>query len=198
MAAPNLLAADFLGAIQKLLPRGRVWPRDQNSVQAQALAGLAPSYARNTARANYLLVDAFPGTTYELLPEWELSLGLPDPCAGDQPTIRARRNQVVARLANGGGQSVPYFIGAALNLGYSVTVTQYAPARIGQSRVGEPLCGTDWAFAWQINSPLNTVLRSRVGSSTVGEPLASWSNSVLECELNALKPAHTTLIFSYT
>jgi uncharacterized protein YmfQ (DUF2313 family) len=56
-------------------------------VQSQVLYGLAKSYERETARANNLLVDSFPLTTYELLPEWESSLGLPDPCAGVAPIL---------------------------------------------------------------------------------------------------------------
>ncbi|MFM0002748.1 DUF2313 domain-containing protein [Paraburkholderia dipogonis] len=198
MKAPDYTAADYVSAMQALLPRGRVWPRDGDAVQTRVLSGLAPTYARQTARANYLLIDAFPSTTYELLPEWESTLGLPDPCAGVSPTITQRRNQVVARFTNIGGASIPYFIGFAANLGYTISITQFAPARAGQSRVGQPLCGPDWAFAYQINAPVNTIVRSRVGASTVGEPLAAWGNAVLECEIRAVMPAHTIPIFSYS
>jgi uncharacterized protein YmfQ (DUF2313 family) len=159
---------------------------------------LAPCYERQTARANYLLIDSFPSTTYELLPEWESTLGLPDPCAGVAPTVQQRRTQVVARLTNVGGASIPYIVGFAASLGYAISITQFAPARVGQSRVGQPLCGVAWAFAWQINASLNTIVRSRVGAAAVGEPLAAWGNAVLECELRAVMPAHTIPIFSYS
>lgn len=198
MSAPQYQAADYLAALQSLLPRGKVWPRDPDAAQTKSLAGLSPIYVRQNARANQLLVDAFPSSTIELLPEWEATLGLPDPCAGLSPTIYARRAQVVARIKALGGQSVLYFIALALALGYTVTITQFAPARVGQSRVGQPLCGPAWAHAYRINAPLNTVVRSRVGTSKVGEPLAYWSNAVLECELRQFMPAHTLIIFSYT
>lgn len=197
MAAPILLAANFLSAIQSLLPRGLVWPRDQDAVQTQALAGLAPSYERNTARANYLLIDAFPATTYELLPEWEATLGLPDPCAGVSPTVQTRRAQVVARFANSGGQSAAYFIQFAANLGYEATIESFAPARAGQARCGDPCYGQDWAFAWSVDLPLSTVTYARAGQATAGEPLASWGNGVIQCELESIKPAHTILLFKY-
>jgi uncharacterized protein YmfQ (DUF2313 family) len=197
MLAPNLRAADFLVAMQALLPRGRVWPRDPDSVQAKVLSGLAPSYERQTARANYLLVDSFPATTYELLPEWEATLGLPDPCAGVAPTVPARRAQVVARLTNLGGASIPYLIGFAASLGYAVTITQYTQARAGMLRAGQPCCGYDWNFAWKITAPLNTVVRAVAGSMAAGDPLASWGNKVLECEFRAVMPAHTIPIFAY-
>ncbi|UEC03979.1 YmfQ family protein [Burkholderia vietnamiensis] len=197
MAAPLLLAANFLKAIQALLPRGPVWPREQDAVQTRVLAGLAPSYERNTARANYLLVDAFPGTTYELLPEWEETLGLPDPCAGEQPTIAARQAQVVARFAGVGGQSPQYFIDYAARLGFKITITQYTPFRMGQQAMGDPLGSQDWAFAWAINSPYASPISFLMGQSAMGDALETWNNTVLECELNAIKPAHTVLRFIY-
>ncbi|HDR9227796.1 TPA: DUF2313 domain-containing protein [Burkholderia vietnamiensis] len=197
MGTPKLLAANFLSAIQALMPRGQVWPRDQDATQTKALMGLAPTYERNTARANYLLVDAFPGATYELLPEWEETLGLPDPCAGASPTIAQRRNQVVARLSNSGGQSISYFVGFARSLGYSITIQNDAPARAGLSRCGDPCNSESWAHAWSVVVPTNTITRARAGQSAAGEPLSTWGNRVLECELNALSPAHTVLKFSY-
>lgn len=180
------------------LPRGRVWPaRDNlNCVQAQTLAPLMDTYSRLAARDAHLLVDAFPQTAYELLPEWEYTLGLPDPCAGTSPTLQQRQQQVVARLTARGGQSIDYFINFAASLGYPITITQFAPFRVGQT-VGQSLNGEAWAFAWQINAPTFTVEQFRVGRDTVGEPLANWGNTVLQCEMNRLKPAQTTLLFSY-
>jgi uncharacterized protein YmfQ (DUF2313 family) len=197
MAAPNYQASDFLKAIQALMPRGLAWPRDPTSVMGQAMSGLSPTWARHTARNNNLLIDAFPATADELLPEWEAALGLPDPCAGVAPTLQARQAQVVARFASSGGQSIPYFINYAKNLGYTVTVTEFTPFRVGQQRMGAQLGLQDWAFTWQINSALNTVTYFRTGLSSAGEPLAAWGNAVLQCELSAIKPAHTYLNFAY-
>ncbi|KWN77054.1 YmfQ family protein [Burkholderia stagnalis] len=197
MPAPNLTSADYLRAFQALMPRGRVWPTDSDAEQTQVLAGLTKIYARNTERANQLLVDAFPGTTYELLPEWEATLGLPDPCAGPTPTIQQRRNQVIARLSNSGGQSIAYFINFAAQLGYTVTIKQYTQARAGMLRAGDPCCGYDWNFAWKITAPLNTIVRAVAGAMAAGDPLAAWGNNVLECEFRAVMPAHTIPIFAY-
>ena len=198
MLAPNLTSADFLRAFQALMPRGRVWPRDQDAVQTKVFSGLTQVYGRQTARSNYLLVDSFPGTTYELLPEWESTLGLPDPCAGESPTVQQRRAQVVARLANSGGQSAAYYIGFAAKLGYGITITNFAPFRCGQSYCGQQLGNSDWFFTWAINAPLNTVVRFAAGQSAAGEPLGSWNNAVLQCELSAVAPAHTVLQFRYS
>jgi len=197
MPAPNLTDADFLRAFQALLPRGRVWNRDPDSAQTKVVAGLTKSYTRLTQRCNNLLIDAFPATTYELLPEWEATLGLPDPCSGPAPSTQMRRSQVVARITNMGGQSAAFFIGFAQKLGYGITITNYAPFRCGQSTCGQALGNQDWFFTWSVNSPQNTVVRFAAGKSAAGDPLASWGNQVLECEISAMAPAHTILQFNY-
>lgn len=197
MPAPNLTAADFAEALGRLLPRGRVWLRDPDSVQAALLSGLAGVYAREVLRANFLLVDGFPASTTELLPDWEETLGLPDPCAGEDPSIVVRRAHVVARFTNGGGQSAPYFIAYAAALGYTITIENFAPFRAGISHAGDPCYGEDWAHTWAIHAPLNTIVYFEAGQSVAGDPLASWGNAVLECEMNAIKPAHTILQFRY-
>ncbi|EIN02302.1 hypothetical protein WQE_04917 [Paraburkholderia hospita] len=197
MRAPIYTAADFLKAMQGLLPRGRVWPRDSDAVQTKVLSGLAPSYERSAARANYLLVDAFPATTYELLPEWESTLGLPDPCAGVAPSIAQRQAQVVARFVSIGGPTIQSLTKFAANLGYTVTINQFMEARAGQTRAGDPCNGTAWSFAWQVTAPLNTVTYAQAGAAAAGDPLTSWGNSVLECEMKAVMPAHTIPIFTY-
>lgn len=198
MVAPNYQASDFASAIHALMPRGLAWPTDPSSVMARVVNGVAATWVRHTQQNNNLLVDAFPATSVQLLTEWESTLGLPDPCAGESPLISARQAQVVARLTGGGGQSIPYFISYALKLGYVATVTEFAPFRVGQSRVGQPLGTQDWLFTWQVNVPAQTVTYFAVGQSAVGQPLAYWNNAVLECELNEIKPAHTILNFAYS
>ncbi|PRF79647.1 phage tail protein [Burkholderia multivorans] len=196
MRAPNYTAADFLRALQSLLPRGRVWPRDPDANQTKVLSGFTPCFEALAARAANLLIDAFPGTTYELLPEWEATLGLPDPCAGEAPTTEQRVAQVVERFVATGGQSIPYFKAVAKALGYEITTTQYVPAQFGM-RFGAPFGGNDWAFAWQVNAPTFSVSHLTFGGS-FGTPFANWGNNVLQCELQRIAPAHTILNFSYS
>jgi uncharacterized protein YmfQ (DUF2313 family) len=197
MRIPAYSTQDFLNAHQALLPTGLAWPRDADAVMTGTFHGLSAVYARQAARAANLLIEANPATTLELLPEWEETLGLPDPCAGISPTIQQRRAQVVARFSNSGGQSIPYFINFAASLGYAVTTKEFAPFRCGQSYCGDALGGEEWAYTWAIVAPLNTVIYFYAGRSAAGEALGVWQNTVLECELRQVKPAHTILQFIY-
>lgn len=197
MAAPLYTDADFASAFEALLPTGPIWPREQGTTQAQTVAALVKGYTRNAARGVNLLQDAFPVAPVELLPEWQKTLGLPDPCAGPAPTLQVAQQQVNARFIASGGQSVAYFIGVAAALGYVITITQFSPYTVGLP-VGQPIYGEDWAFAWQVNAPTFSIHYFEVGHDTAGEPLASWDNTVLQCELQRLAPAHTTILFSYS
>ncbi|HET6606753.1 MAG TPA: putative phage tail protein [Rhodopila sp.] len=201
MPIPSWTASDFLGAFIRLLPRGAVWTTiadAANTNQGLALEALMPTYVRSAESAAALLVDAFPATTDQLLPEWQATLGLPGPCAGSSPTLQQSQAQVVARLTGRGkNQSQAFYINFAKNLGYDITITQFIPARAGILRAGTPAYGIPWAFAWQVNAPSVTVTYFRAGRSAAGEALSVGGNNVLQCELTRLAPAHTTVLFNF-
>lgn len=191
-------ADDYREQLKSLLPPGAAFRRDRGSVLDKLLDAMAQELARIDARADALATDAVPNATTELLPDWEGVAGLPDNCSGAlRPTIQARRADLVAKLTSRGGQSVRYFIEVAAALGFTITITEFRPFRVGQSTAGDDFANGDWIFTWRINAPAETVTYFRVGQSTAGEPLASWGNSNLECRMNQIKPAHTILIFAY-
>lgn len=194
---PSFSISDIQQALLNLLPPGRVWPKEPDSMQSQVCGALAPTFERNAADAVNLIADAFPATAIDLIPEWQLSLGLPDPCAGAAPTLVQQRQQIVARLTDSGGQSAPYFIHLASLLGYTITITNDAPFRCGQSSCGQHLGGNDWFFLWTVHAPEFTTEPFLVGQSAAGDPLGSTGNAVLQCELQERQPAHTVLQFSF-
>jgi uncharacterized protein YmfQ (DUF2313 family) len=179
MSVPIFSADDYAAAMANLLPRGRAWPRDPDTNLMRLMGALAPTYQRNGATAAALVADIFPRTTTALIPEWEETLGLPDPCSPLNPTTEQRRAAILAKFIASGGQSAPYFISVAAALGYTITVTNYSPQ------------------TWAIGAGQTTVSYFAVGQSTVGDPLASWGNAILECRLKQIKPAHTILLFQY-
>lgn len=195
-------ASSYAAAERALMPVGRVWPNDPGTVQSAVLAALANEFETSDAAARALLVDSFPATAVDLLPEWEESLGLPDPCAGPNPTLQQRQAQVLARFTGGGGQSAQRFIDYAEALGFQIEITTYAPFRAGRSRAGQPVGGSDWSHAWRVT----VIARNggadfaafRAGQARAGDALSSaaFSDAVLQCEFTAIAPAHTTIIFS--
>jgi uncharacterized protein YmfQ (DUF2313 family) len=197
MPAPHYSDHDYHAALAALAPRGRAWPREPDSVFSKTLRALAPTYTRSGGRAGTLLVDAFPVAPVELLPEWEATLGLPDPCTGPLPTIQQRQEQVAARFAAGGGQSIAFYVKYAASLGYPITITQFTPSYFGTG-FGQTFHGEEWSHTWQVNAPTFSLQRFEFGRNALGEPFQYWANTVLQCELQRLAPAHTFLIFSYS
>lgn len=165
------------------LPTGRVWPREPDAVLPRVMEALGPTYGRMTARALGLLRDAPAGTLDEMLPDWEATLGLPDPCAGDAPSLPQRRASVRAAIAAQGGQSAPYFVAILAALGRTGTVTNFAPARAGLLAAGEPLYGPEWSHAWLVTLD---------AAPSDGD---AATDAVVRCVLDRLAPAHTALLF---
>lgn len=194
---PENTPEDYLTQFQRLLPRGRVWHRGWGWVQDADLLTLMPTWARLQLKLNGLITQIFPCTTTELLPEWEASLGLPDPCTGPLPTLQQRTAAVCGKFAARGGQSMEYFIHLAASLGFNIEIETYSPFIASRSRAGDPLYDEKWAYAWRVIADPTQVIYFQASYSAAGDPLATWGNKLLECEFNAYKPAHTQIVFSY-
>lgn len=197
---PRYSALDYAGAAGALLPRGRVWAAEPGGAQAGLLAGIGATLARIDAAAGVLL--ARPGQATPLLPEWEATLDLPDPCAGPHPTVAQRAGQVLARFATNGSQSRGFYVAFAAALGFEIAIRSYAPFRAGHSSAGSPVAGTPWIFAWSVtilnDADASGAAAFRVGAARAGDPLstASYARAVLECEFDRLKSAETTILFT--
>ena len=192
----DLAAPAYTRHLKALLPQGAAWDLEAASVTSQLLAAIAEELARIDVRARGLIQESDPRTCDETLPDWERVYGLPDLCVGTGQTEAQRRAALVARVVSLGGQTAAYYIGVAAALGYVITVTEFSPYDV-EDDVDAFVYGTEWAYAWQVNAALNTVIEMTVDDG-VDEPIAQWSNVLLECVLTRLKPAHTHLLFSYS
>ena len=196
MAAPLYTVANYVAAMQALLPRGRVWPRDPDAVQTAVITGLAGSSAASNLAANNLLVGAFPGTALALLNEWELSLGLPGIYGVTPSTTLGRQQAIVAALTDTGGQSIPYFIALAAGLGFTITITQFRPYNVNMSVIS-PLNSDEWAHVWQVNASASIAV-TYTPTVDIVQATPNFGNPLLESVLAKFKPAHTICITSYT
>jgi uncharacterized protein YmfQ (DUF2313 family) len=166
---PELGEDEFLGALQSLLPQGRAWRRDDGATITKLLRAFGLSYSRVHADQSHLLVDSFPATAEGLLDEWEQTLGLPDPCMGELPTLQQRQDAVVAKLIADGGQSIPYFTAVAATLGLTIEFTEFRDFVVDWSTVETPLFN---------DAPARTSQKFSVDLSTVDEPLDVFDPNV--------------------
>jgi len=188
----NLATADdYSQVLHSLRPVGPAMVVDD-----PLLLGLSAEFARIHNRLADLLQESDPRLTYELLTDWERAFGLPDACCGSEASYPARINALVARVRGAGTPTPQFFIDLAAAVGYTITITELVPHTVN-SAVDYALYGEEIRFVWQVNSSLQTVTEFDV-SDDVSMALAEWGNAILECVINAAKPAHTYVLFSYS
>jgi len=195
-----LTGANYLAQLQALLPVGAAWSREPDAALTALLQALADEFARADLRADQLIIEADPRSALELISDWERVTGLPDSCSGTlATTLQERREAVVAKLTAIGGASRAYFTSVAERLGYTVEIDEYRPFISGLSRCGDLLNGGHPVrHTWRVRVTGPRYTAFRTGVSQCGDLLGEIDRADdLECTLQRLKPAHTTLIVSY-
>jgi uncharacterized protein YmfQ (DUF2313 family) len=174
-----LSVEDWTRTLLDLLPRGVVWPREPGTTLEAFWMAIADGMVAIQTRDCALLDEAYPCGAVELLPEWERELGLPDECTQGTWTIAQRQAFVCAKLAAVGGQSREYFIFLASLYGFTITIKEHWPWRMGcttfcDARVGVP------PMWWQVITPPDP------------------NSAVLECVIRRAAPAGSIVSFLYT
>lgn len=203
--SPDLCGLDadaYHAQLLALLPPGPAHEAPPGSVRASFWMFAARGAARLHERLCDLLRESRPCATDKRLAEWEADYGLPDDCdpLGLSRPVQERKLLLCAKATQPGGQSVAYFESVAEALGYDVTITEHRPFTCGLSECGDDTeCGDEsLRFWWTVTVHGPRVTWFECGVSECGETLATITAAEdLECRLNALKPAHTELIFAY-
>lgn len=178
----------YADLLVSLLPSGRAWPRDPESVMYKLLAGFAPELLRMEAQARKLISESRPMTATETIEEWEAEQGFPDAHYDIPSTLEARRLQVASRMYFSGEERIPnktFFIELGARLGYTVTDIDDTdlsdPFEVGRSGVGDAIGFGVWE---------STVFVYVDSPATHGKKL--------EGVFNTLKHSHLTYIYVYT
>lgn len=177
-----------------LLPPVSYTPTAPTLAGELAAEGQALDAAQRSA--NRVTVAVTPYFAEQLLPDWERVCGITPPAgAGYQQRLQT----VLAKLAETGGLSIPYFKKLAAGMGYQITIDEPQPFRAGAGRAGDRIQATDIVWVWQVTvqGAGGRVYRLRVGQSVAGERLGQFGDAVIETVLNELKPAHTFVYFVY-
>lgn len=188
---------EYLRHLQALLPPGPAFSRDPDAVVTGLLFAWADELARIDARGLDLIDEADVRTAVELLPDWERVLGLPDACTAGATTTSGRQVACWQKLAGIAGQTKAFYIALAAQLGATIEINEFDTGAFGNPEA-LVITGGRWRFVWNVHvvsSVDYTVFR--VGSSGVGDRLIDGGQLDLECVLNAAKPAHTHIVFTY-
>lgn len=197
-----------------LLPKGKLWQPIGQPVFTRLLESSAQELCRVDDRRQQMILEIDPRTTFESILEWESQLGLPDECTQNGLTLNERRNQLVQKLTNIGGLSKTFYEFLGAQLGFAITVENRVNfiagrARAGDlltnyfnrhfvagSKAGEFLTEIGWRFVFNVELPI-TAAQHFVAGSFAGTPLRTFSNPLMECTINKLKPAHAGVTFTF-
>lgn len=181
---------DILASLLPPVSYAPMAPKMRATLRAEGAA--LDAAQRSADRVN---ASVTPFGAVELLPDWERVLGLTG-TGGYQE----RLDSVLAKLAEVGGLSIPYFITLARRLGYTITIFEPQPFRADASRAGDAVYVADVIWCWQVVVEGATTWRVypfRAGSSVAGDRVLAFGDPVIEEILNDLKPAHTFVYFAY-
>lgn len=163
-------------------------------VFGKLLYAFAAELATFEAKVVQLMNESTPGLAVDLLPEWELDLGLPDECSNSIQTLVERQTAAHAKhVANYSGPSNQFWIDYAANLGMTITITEYFATtsvfRVDQDRVDRtPLGGVDGARLTSLRNRFRFTVNILVKSTV--------SVAYLECRFNQLKHSHTLITYN--
>ena len=191
----------YLAQLQLLLPPGQAWPRDAEALLTRILRGIARSLAEAESRAEKLLAECDPRTTFDLLPDWEEWAGLPDPCmAASVATLSERRRVLWQHLTRRRGLMLAMFKRLAELLGYQVEILPHGrPFICGHSRCGQLLGGGhEERLVWRVIIKGHRYRDFVCGSSRCGQKLGEIARADdIVCVLRKANPAHLELVIGY-
>lgn len=208
--AATTVVKKYINLLKGLYPQGWAWRRlrENDSKLHLWVASLAPELCRAEEKALKLIEEAFCDTTFDLIPEWESMLGIPDECtpADEEKSTFERRTRICQKLTTKGGQNIAFYQEIARQLGYDVDVIDvqdFKPFRVGEAVVGDALNNDSsgspsWGYTWAIILPATTTRPFRTGQGSCGDRLKLFSNEELECVITKFKPAHTIVQFIFT
>ena len=189
----GVTAEGYAAQLQALLPPGRAWSRERDSVLSALLSGFSEELARIDQRGEDLLVERDPRSATELITDWERVLGLPDECSALSATLTARRQAAHYKMTGVAGLDAASIIQAAADLGYTITTDELDMAR-ADAIVGLDTANGRWRFVWWVNVDARVEYFSTL--SRVDERLAVYPPlTELVCRIRAISPAHTHAVF---
>ena len=193
--------------LASLLPLGRVWNRESDSVLGNVLSAISEELARLDTRMDDLTEERSPSTADELIDEWETDLGLPSECDPEPPTtLPDRRTGASSRYTMIGRADKRYFeemAEAALDSLVDVAVEEFNPG----SSTGDfsPAFSTSFTkvasgsgqfqMLFYNTGPFEFILFAADGGCA-GDSLARVPFvDIAACQIEKWKPAHMRALY---
>ena len=138
--------------LHRLLPSGRAWRQDRESVLTDLLDGIAQQLSDIDLSGAAMLNEVRPSTTLSLLPDWERVAGLPDDCSNLGSTVTIRKASLITKLVSQPTLNIENFREIGRTYGVTLTITELDQVRADASTTLDTTNGK-WRFVWWIEIP---------------------------------------------
>ena len=193
-------AKDYAYQLDELLPRGPIWKRRQGTLLDAFIFALSNELARVSNKAEGILDEADPRTSIELLEEWFNDWGIPSACltALADPNQEQKRRELITKIISSRSLTAEFFKEVAESIGYECEIVTYSAFTVADT-VDKALYGTEWNTSYSMGIRVKSQSPTRLFTTnwTVDQPLAVWGDSLFECLMRELIPAHVVAIFEY-
>lgn len=177
-----------------LFPRGFAWYKGLDGNFAKLSRGLSRVVCEIYQLAISYQNAVSPSHT-DSFEDWENELALPEKGVVSN-TDGFRREEIFRKDCRKGGCTIPYFKSIALLFGKKINIYEYYlnPEKFENVDFGDD----DPNFYWMIELEAESEdWHSCTCNDTCNDYLQYWWNAPMESLFDAVKPAHTKLIYSY-
>lgn len=191
---------DYRHQVNALLPRGLIWHRTVGTALDAILFALEREAARVDGRISDVIEEADPRTSIEELERWFSDWGVPSDClkALGDPSQEQIRQELLAKITSNMGLTKAFFESLGATLGYNTTVETYEEHDVNRS-VEYALYDETWTAVMTMVVKVSGryLVREFTTQWNANNALAEWGETLLECVIRALAPAHVRVIFQY-
>ena len=173
----------YLKLLQSLLPKGKIWNKENSSTIGKLLHGLAGEYARIEQRVFDLFTESLISQAGELIADYESDYGLYEENIELGKTTEERIQSIIGKLLEYGSTDKNYFIEIAAGLGYTIIIEEFVPAICDVVVCGDPVGHLSNLFWWKV--------------WIVIEEGINYNIERIIQEFDKFKPSHTLVLFDF-
>jgi len=152
--AEDVSISRYGSQLAKLLPPGKLWFLETNSMLRNMLDAIGDELERVRLRGLDFIEETDPRTAYETLEDWEEMVSLPDEQVTAIPgTTSGRRVAITQKFVARGGQNYSFFETLSAACGYpllSLDLFAESMLRVG-FRCSDRAYGDAYAYTMQLN-----------------------------------------------
>lgn len=187
---------EFRSALLGLLPRGFAWFKGKVGNWWKLFAGFSLGFSAVYKILRDLVFESSPAktTSYET---WERELGLP--IKGVERDSASGKLAEIYRISRKkGGVTVSYFKSISSLFGLNVSIYEYWKSEDRPKFEGVDFGDDDPNFCWLLEIEAESSdWRYCTCNDTCNDYLQFWWNEPVESLYDAIKPAHTKLLYAY-